>query len=75
MSLMIGVVVVVVAGIIGTIIGMLAGYLGGRFDAIAMRFIDFQTAIPYFLLAMDDNGCYWSRSEEPDNRTQPRKFG
>jgi len=52
MSLMIGVVVVVIAGIIGTIIGMLAGYLGGRFDAIAMRFIDFQTAIPYFLLAM-----------------------
>ncbi len=52
MSLTIGVVVVIIAGSIGTIIGMLAGYLGGRFDAIAMRFIDFQTAIPYFLLAM-----------------------
>jgi len=52
MSLTIGVVVVIMTGVFGTAIGMLAGYLGGRFDQIVMRFVDFQAAIPYFLLAL-----------------------
>ncbi|MFC2023470.1 ABC transporter permease [Chloroflexota bacterium] len=50
-SLLIGVTVVLIAGTIGTVLGMLSGYIGGRFDALVMRFIDFQAAIPYFLLA------------------------
>ncbi len=52
MSLLIGVSVVFFSGVFGTVIGMAAGYLGGRFDAIVMRFVDFQAAIPYFLLAL-----------------------
>ncbi len=52
MSLSIGVIVCLIAGTFGTIIGMLAGFLGGRFDSIVMRFVDFQAAIPYFLLAL-----------------------
>jgi peptide/nickel transport system permease protein len=50
-SLLIGLTVTSIAGIFGTALGMLAGYLGGRFDTLVMRFIDFQAAIPYFLLA------------------------
>ncbi len=52
MSLGIGVAVILMGGVFGSLMGLLSGYLGGRFDAILMRYIDFQISIPYFLLAL-----------------------
>ncbi|MEJ6783997.1 ABC transporter permease [Aminobacter sp. Piv2-1] len=51
-SLGIGFAVVLIGGAVGTIVGLLTGYFGGRIDAAVMRYIDFQTSIPYFLLAL-----------------------
>lgn len=52
MSLGIGAAVILIGGTFGSLMGLLSGYLGGRFDAILMRYIDFQISIPYFLLAL-----------------------
>lgn len=52
LSLTIGFVVVIATGIVGITVGMIAGYVGGRVDDVIMRFVDFQAAIPYFLLAL-----------------------
>ncbi len=52
MSLGIGAAVIAMGGVFGSLMGLLSGYLGGRFDAILMRYIDFQISIPYFLLAL-----------------------
>ena len=52
MSLGIGAAVILMGGIFGSLMGLLSGYFGGRFDAILMRYIDFQISIPYFLLAL-----------------------
>ncbi len=52
MSLGIGFAVILIGGTFGSLMGLLAGYLGGRFDAVLMRYIDFQISIPYFLLAL-----------------------
>ena len=52
MSLGIGLAVILIGGTFGSLMGLLSGYLGGRFDAILMRYIDFQISIPYFLLAL-----------------------
>ncbi len=52
MSLGIGAAVILFGGLFGSLMGLLSGYLGGRFDAILMRYIDFQISIPYFLLAL-----------------------
>lgn len=51
-SLGIGFAVVLVGGTVGTVVGLLTGYFGGWIDAAVMRYIDFQTSIPYFLLAL-----------------------
>ena len=43
---------VVVAAIIGTFLGLVAGYFGGLFDAVLMRLVDFQIALPSLLFAV-----------------------
>lgn len=51
-SLMVGVLVVLVAGPFGTLLGTLAGYYGGRLEALLMRTADAQHALPGILLAI-----------------------
>lgn len=51
-SLMVGVMVVVLAGSFGVVMGLLAGYFGGRTDSFIMRWIDTQVAFPGLLLAL-----------------------
>lgn len=43
---------VVAAASIGTFLGMLAGYFGGVVDAVLMRLVDFQIALPSLLFAV-----------------------
>ncbi len=51
-SLLIGFLVVLVAGTFGTVLGVVAGYRGGRTDQIISRITDIQTAFPGLLLAL-----------------------
>ncbi|TPW15493.1 MAG: ABC-type dipeptide/oligopeptide/nickel transport system permease component [Acidimicrobiaceae bacterium] len=51
-SLIIGVLVVVLAGTFGVLIGLLAGYKGGRADRWLMGWVDVQISFPGLLLAM-----------------------
>ncbi len=51
-SLLVGLLVVVLAGGFGVVMGLMAGYLGGRMDAFVMRWIDTQVAFPGLLLAL-----------------------
>lgn len=51
-SLLIGFVVVFVAGGIGTVLGLLAGYFGKATDTIIMRLMDVLLAFPGILLAI-----------------------
>ncbi|HUQ42728.1 MAG TPA: nickel transporter permease [Candidatus Limnocylindrales bacterium] len=51
-SLVIGVVVVGLAGIFGTIVGLLAGYAGGLVDEAMMRLTEIFLAFPPLILAM-----------------------
>lgn len=51
-SLLVGVLVVVLAGSFGVVLGLLAGYFGGRTDSFIMRWIDTQVAFPGLLLAL-----------------------
>ena len=51
-SLVVGILSVGTAGLIGTVLGTLAGYVRGRTEAIVMRFVDIQMAIPFLLLAL-----------------------
>lgn len=51
-SVIIGVMVVLVAGIVGTAWGSLAGYQGGGVDNILMRCVDVQLAFPFILMAI-----------------------
>lgn len=51
-SLLIGVVAVGVAVLIGMTVGLVTGYFGGWVDAIIMRCIDAQMAIPALVLAL-----------------------
>ena len=51
-SLLVGTVVVLLAGTFGVIMGLLAGYRGGRTDSFIMRWIDTQVAFPGLLLAL-----------------------
>ena len=48
--------IVLVAGLIsallGTFLGLLAGYAGGWLDALVMRLVDIQLAIPFILLVL-----------------------
>jgi peptide/nickel transport system permease protein len=51
-SLLIGFVVVLIAGTFGTALGVVAGYRGGRTDQVISRITDVQTAFPGLLLAL-----------------------
>lgn len=51
-SLIIGLVVIALAGGVGTLIGATAGYLGGRIDNVMMRVMDVILAFPTLVLAM-----------------------
>jgi len=51
-SLLVGAVVVFLAGTFGVLMGLFAGYLGGRVDNFVMRWIDTQVAFPGLLLAL-----------------------
>lgn len=51
-SLMIGVLVVLLAGTFGVLVGLLAGYKGGRIDRWLMGWVDVQVSFPGLLLAM-----------------------
>jgi peptide/nickel transport system permease protein len=51
-SLIIGVVVVTVAGVMGTAIGLVAGYAGGLVDDALMRLTEVFLAFPALILAM-----------------------
>ncbi len=52
LSLLIGLVVVGLAGTIGTTVGVIAGFAGGRADDILMRLTDVFFAFPSLILAM-----------------------
>jgi peptide/nickel transport system permease protein len=49
-SAIVSVSVVVIAGSVGVFVGLVAGYAGGAFDALLMRLVDVQLAIPPPLL-------------------------
>jgi peptide/nickel transport system permease protein len=51
-SLLIGFMVVLIAGTFGTAMGITAGYRGGRTDQVISRITDIQTAFPGLLLAL-----------------------
>jgi peptide/nickel transport system permease protein len=51
-SLVIGVVVVALAGVFGTFVGLVAGYAGGLADEVLMRFTEVFLAFPPLILAM-----------------------
>ena len=51
-SLIVGLVVVIIAGVLGMSIGLVSGYFGGRLDSILMRLMDAMIAIPMIVLAM-----------------------
>jgi peptide/nickel transport system permease protein len=51
-SLIVGLVVVIIAGVLGMSIGLVSGYFGGRLDSILMRVMDAMIAIPMIVLAM-----------------------
>ncbi|WNN46788.1 ABC transporter permease [Siccibacter colletis] len=52
LSLFVVLVAAVIAAVIGTLLGMLAGYLGGWVDALIMRLMDIQLAVPFILLIL-----------------------
>jgi peptide/nickel transport system permease protein len=49
-SLLIGLSVSLLSAIIGTAVGLAAGYIGGALDALLMRLVDLQLAVPPLLL-------------------------
>ena len=51
-SLVVGLVVVIIAGVLGMSIGLVSGYFGGKLDSILMRLMDAMIAIPMIVLAM-----------------------
>ena len=51
-SLIIGVVVVLIAGVFGVVVGLIAGYKGGRADTWIMGWVDVQVSFPGLLMAM-----------------------
>jgi peptide/nickel transport system permease protein len=51
-SLVIGVLVVALAGVFGVLVGLLAGYKGGRVDRWLMGWVDVQVSFPGLLMAM-----------------------
>ncbi len=51
-SLIIGLVVVLLAGTFGVVVGLIAGYKGGRADSWIMGWVDVQVSFPGLLMAM-----------------------
>lgn len=51
-SLVVALYAIIISGSIGAVIGMVAGYFGGRVDALIMRLVDIQMAIPSLALAL-----------------------
>lgn len=51
-SILLGLASVFGAGTIGLILGTVAGYFGGTLDAVIMRLVDLQMAIPFLVLAL-----------------------
>jgi peptide/nickel transport system permease protein len=51
-SLMIAGAAALLAAIVGSLLGVFAGLLGGWFDAVLMRLVDMQMAVPAFFLAL-----------------------
>ena len=51
-SLMVGLVVVALAGVVGTLVGVIAGFAGGWADHVLMRITDVFFAFPSLILAM-----------------------
>lgn len=51
-SLLVGVSVVFMASLAGSAVGAMAGYYRGKFDNVAMRFVDIWMAFPSLLLAI-----------------------
>ena len=41
-----------VGAVIGTTLGVVAGYFGGAIDAVVMRLVDIQLAVPFILLIL-----------------------
>ena len=50
LSMIVGFGAVLISSTCATILGVLSGYLGGRFDAVAQRFVDAMMALPDLLL-------------------------
>ncbi len=51
-SLLVGLVVVALAGVVGTLVGVIAGFAGGWADHVLMRITDIFFAFPSLILAM-----------------------
>lgn len=51
-SLVVGVLVVLLAGVFGVLVGVIAGYRGGRTDRWLMGWVDVQVSFPGLLMAM-----------------------
>ncbi|MFU2317230.1 ABC transporter permease [Rahnella sp. PCH160] len=52
LSLMVVLLAAAIAAVIGSVLGMIAGYVGGWLDALIMRLIDIQLAVPFILLIL-----------------------
>ena len=66
-SLLVGVVVVGLAGSLGTFVGLVAGYTGGWLDEGLMRLTDVFFAFPALILAMAISGA-WPEPEQRHDR-------
>ncbi|QTF09021.1 ABC transporter permease [Brenneria izadpanahii] len=52
LSLFVVLMAAAIAAVIGSLLGMLAGYVGGWLDAVIMRLMDIQLAVPFILLIL-----------------------
>jgi peptide/nickel transport system permease protein len=57
-SLLIGAAVVLISAIVGAVVGTVAGYVGGALDAVLMRLVDLQLAIPPLLLFLAASAAF-----------------
>ena len=51
-SLVVGLLACTIAALVGTSVGLLSGYLGGWVDALVMRIVDLQLALPAILIGL-----------------------
>jgi peptide/nickel transport system permease protein len=52
LSLMVVLLAALIAAVTGSLLGMIAGYVGGWLDALIMRLMDIQLAVPFILLIL-----------------------